>query len=59
MKRTVWYDVTNDDEYVKRCGFCGKYKEELKQHWFFSGVYCVSCIVDCLWGNVRSLEEMK
>lgn len=56
MKRKVWVDAR--DIFVKRCGFCGHYKEKLKEHWFFKGVYCVSCIQDVLYDNARNLEEI-
>lgn len=57
--RKVWTDVVESDSwYVHRCSFCGKYKKRLKEHWFFSGVYCMNCIMDVLWDNCRSTEEM-
>lgn len=60
QKRTVWL-IPNLDIFEPRCGRCGKYKdkEDLREHWFFNGIYCVTCIIDILYGNVRTLEEMK
>jgi hypothetical protein len=55
---TVW--IKADCTYFEpRCGHCGKYRkeEELRHHWFFNGIYCVTCIVDILYDNCRSLEE--
>ena len=56
--RTVWRDA-DLDTYVPRCGSCGKFKKLLKQHWFFSGIYCIECIQDILYDNARTLEEIK
>ena len=58
MTRSIWIDY-RADVYRDRCGFCGKFKEKMKEHWFFSGVYCVSCIQDVLYDDARTLEEMK
>ena len=60
--RTVWrkYDDDIDGAWVPRCSVCGGWKkEELRRHWFFSGLYCVGCIQDILWDNSRTMEEMK
>ena len=58
MKRSVWYDVTDSEDYIMRCSKCGGYKEPLKAHWFFTGLYCVYCIrykfyddTDVKWRN--------
>ena len=56
MTRKIWVDAR--DIMVKRCSFCGKYRNAVKEHWFFKGVYCVSCIQDVLWDNARTMEEM-
>ena len=56
--RSIWIDF-RDDVYDSRCGFCGKWKKVLKEHWFFSGAYCVSCIQDVLYDDARTMEEMK
>ena len=59
MKRAVWRDASNDTMYVPRCSICGKWRRDLKTHWFFTGIYCVGCIQDILYDNCRTLEEMK
>lgn len=58
--RTVWMKP-NLDYFEPRCGRCGKYRkeDELREHWFFNGIYCLTCIIDVLYSNVRSLREMK
>ena len=62
-RRKVWTDFSpRTSEYVGRCSFCGKYSKKegwLKIHWFFNGVYCVNCIQEVLYNDVRTLEEMK
>ena len=58
-KRTVWRDLGKDEEYVPRCSFCGKYKKLLKVHWFFTGVYCIACVQDVLYNNVRNIAEIN
>ena len=51
---TIWVNA-NCDVYLPRCGKCGSWRkeEELRQHWFFNGLYCVSCIQDVLYDNAR------
>ena len=57
--RTVWRVVDLEETvYVARCSSCGYRKKELREHWFFTGMYCLSCIVDILWDNCRTFEEM-
>ncbi len=63
MKRSVWRDFeARTDTYVGRCSKCGtwnkKGKVQLKVHWFFNGVYCVSCIQDILYDDARTMEEV-
>ena len=59
MKRTIWRDAPEETKYVRRCSWCGKFKKKLKEHWFFTGLYCVSCVQDVLYDNARTLEEMR
>lgn len=43
--KTVWRDLDAEDlVYVPRCSRCGTFKDQLKVHWFFTGIYCVTCI---------------
>jgi RimJ/RimL family protein N-acetyltransferase len=55
--KTVW--IKPDSQYLNRCSRCGKYRkeDELREHWFFRGVYCLTCILDVLYDNCRNLEE--
>lgn len=55
---SVWYQP-NFDYFEPRCGRCGRYKkeDELRAHWFFKGIYCLTCIIDILYDNARNLEE--
>lgn len=66
--RSVWRDLNeNDVDYIPRCSKCGTYKTDyyvgtekhnnLKVHWFFTGIYCVSCIIDNLYDDTRNLKE--
>jgi len=58
--RTVWRKVDFDvSVYVPRCSKCGKYKQNLREHWFFSGVYCYACIHDILYDNARNVMEIN
>ena len=59
-ERTIWRDVeiTDDEGYVHRCSFCGKIKKKLKAHWFFTGLYCMNCILEVLWNDTRSWKEI-
>ena len=60
LKRKVWRVVyPAEHDYVHRCSVCGKFKSQLRMHWFFTGLYCVACIQDILWDNCRTMEEMK
>ena len=58
-KRSIW--LRKSPYYEDRCGRCGKYKDEedLREHWFFSGVYCITCILCVLYDNCRSEKEME
>lgn len=55
--KNVWLEKS--PVFEDRCGRCGKYKneKELREHWFFKGVYCITCIIDVLYDNARNLEE--
>lgn len=55
MNRTVWtdVDVRKEDRYVPRCSRCGTFKEPLKEHWFFTGLYCVLCIRFTLYDDTE------
>ena len=50
--RSVWRPASSD-VYVPRCSKCGGYKEDLKSHWFFTGMYCVDCIRYTLYDDVK------
>lgn len=53
MNRSVWSIVRPDEtDYVMRCSFCGKFGQELRRHWFFTGLYCLNCIRIVLYGDV-------
>ena len=57
---SVWRIMKKDEHgYVPRCSWCGKYVKELRVHWFFTGLYCVTCIQDILYDNVRTIGEIK
>ena len=59
MKRAVWRIIKKDEHnYVPRCSACGRFKEELREHWFFTGLYCIGCIQDRLYDNVRIIGEI-
>ena len=58
--RSVWRVLNSEDhDYVPRCSFCGYFKKELRAHWFFTGLYCRSCIQEVLWNDVRTFKEME
>lgn len=58
--RSVWTVIDpNDSHYVHRCSHCGYFKKELRAHWFFTGLYCIACIQDILWSNIRTIQEME
>lgn len=58
-KRSVWRDANPDDcYYVPRCSNCGRFRSDLKEHWFFTGMYCVPCIQDRLYDNGRTIKEL-
>ena len=56
----VWIPLV-EGVYVPRCSKCGRFKSQSKlyTHWFFTGVYCVSCIQDRLYNNVRTIKEVS
>ena len=59
---SVWrnYDKKRDDvPYVPRCSYCGGFREPLHMHWFFTGMYCRACIQYVLYGDERTIEDMK
>ena len=59
MKRSVWRIVDKKDVvYVPRCSCCGRFKDELRAHWFFTGLYCIACIQDRLYDNARIIGEI-
>lgn len=52
--KTVWRNVPKDPApYIRRCSRCGSYAEELKEHWFFTGLYCVLCIRFTLYDDTK------
>ena len=57
----VWYDVgrSNSDPYVPRCSRCGRFPERLLKHWFFTGLYCYSCVQDKFYHNVFTVAEIN
>ena len=56
----IWQRVPRDSTvYVDRCSHCGAFKRFLYKHWFFSGLYCISCIQDVLYDNCRNLKEVN
>ena len=58
--RSVWTIVDPDDSvYIHRCSFCGYRRKELREHWFFTGLYCRGCIQEVLWNDVRTFKEME
>ena len=59
IKRSVWRDAPEVSQYVPRCSVCGKFQRRLKEHWFFSGLYCMECIQDILYDNARNIAEVS
>mgnify|MGYP000710079602 CR=1 FL=1 len=58
--RPIWTEPDREETvYVWRCSKCGSRKEKLMQHWFFTGLYCLSCILDVLYDNCRTIEEVS
>ena len=56
--KTVWRDADfkgPEIDYVPRCSKCGSFKEDMKVHWFFNGLYCVLCIKLRLYDDVRNI----
>ena len=45
--------------YVPRCSVCGTFKEELRIHWFFTGMYCRDCIQYKLYDDMRTVEDIN
>ena len=59
-KRTIWREVDHGlTEYVPRCSYCGKYRQKLMQHWFYTGLYCIPCVQDVLYDNARNIGEIN
>jgi hypothetical protein len=56
--KVVWRNAHAEEIYEPRCSFCGKYKKVLKKHWFFTGLYCENCILEVLYDDARSFEEI-
>lgn len=57
--RSVWRDVdTKEVIYVPRCSKCGRFKGTLKAHFFFTGLYCIDCIEENLYGGYRSYGSL-
>jgi len=51
---SVWRSVDKRlTAYVPRCSKCGGFKEDLKEHWFYSGIYCVDCIRYTLYDDTK------
>lgn len=58
--RPVWRLVTpGTTVFVDRCAFCGAFKKQLYMHWFFRGLYCQSCVLDVLYDNCRTVDEIE
>lgn len=56
-RRSVWRDADTDTPYVARCSNCGRFRD-LKQHWFFTGMYCLACIQGRLYDDARTIKEL-
>ena len=52
-ERVVWRDADKNGIYVPRCSRCGGFKEDLKEHWFYTGLYCVLCIRYTLYDDTK------
>ena len=51
--KTVWRTADlRTVPYVPRCSSCGGFRETLKEHWFFTGLYCVPCVRYKLYDDV-------
>ena len=57
----IWYEVGRNTcgEYVPRCSRCGRFPSRLLKHFFFTGVYCYSCVHDVLYKNVWTVKEIN
>ena len=56
----IWRVVDVEESiYVPRCSFCGKFRKKLLKHWFYTGIYCYSCVQDVLYDNARSVKEIN
>ena len=51
--------VPGEHCYVPRCSKCGKFRHELRIHWFFTGLYCLPCIQGILYDNRRNILEVS
>lgn len=62
FKLSVWAEPTDADLalYVQRCSCCGRVKprRELRVHWFFTGMYCITCVLVVLYDDARSEKEI-
>ena len=63
---SVWRTVVYGEDHsrVLRCSVCGWYLKKdsvrtLHEHWFYVGFYCVSCLQETLWSNLRTVAEMN
>lgn len=58
---SVWRKMTEGDKtvFVPRCAYCGNEARDLRKHWFFRGFYCIACIQDVLYANVRNIKEVS
>ena len=55
----VWDDYDEENGiYVHRCSRCGRSPKVLKEHWFFTGVYCLRCILGVFYDDTKSLKEI-
>ena len=54
-----WRRVGKDEKltYIPRCSYCGNYRSDLYDHWFFSGLYCGPCITEVLFMNCQTIQE--
>lgn len=57
---TIWRPF-DESVFVPRCGRCGRYRptNELFEHWFFRGVYCLPCIQGVLYDDLRNVSEVE
>ena len=58
-ERTVWRSAADEEIYEPRCSYCGQWRRNLMKHWFFTGLYCIRCIHECLYNDVRNVDEIN